>query len=176
MKLSRTSEKNEDVRIKNKALVREIEQEYCDGDLSVLNERIQARRYELETKLIEYMEENKITKYDKEGNSHEVPNVNPLVLQKYFFQSINPMVNVEPNYSAEKLGIVWELYEEMIAKINAKVGVVVPSLSGFCSFAGIRVATFKRYKSSVDPSMRIVVEKIEDGCFDNNVTLAQMGS
>lgn len=97
------------------------------------------------------------------------------MIQKYFFQSINPLVNVEPEYSAEKLGILWQLYEEMIGKINAKIGVIVPSLSGFCGFIGIRLSTFRRYKQSVDEDMRVVVEKIEDGCFDSNVAMAQMG-
>lgn len=85
------------------------------------------------------------------------------------------MVNVEPKYSAEKLGIVWQLYEQMVGVINAKIGTLVPNLSGFCSFAGIRLSTFKQYKQSVDEDMRVVVEKIEDGCFDSNLTLAQMG-
>lgn len=173
--MSRQSEKNEDVRIKNKQEIRRIEQEYCDSNLIVSTELVRAKRAELEEKLTTYVEENKLIKYDKEGNPYEVPNVNPVLIQKYFFQSINPMVNVEPNYSAEKLGIVWQIYEEMIARINAEIGVLVPSVSGFCSFAGIRLSTFKRYKQSADGSMRIVVDKIEDGCFDSNVTLAQMG-
>jgi len=63
----------------------------------------------------------------------------------------------------------------MVGKISAKIGVIVPSLSNFCNFAGIRLSTFKQYKQSVDEDMRIVVEKIEDGCFDSNLTLAQLG-
>ena len=50
-----------------------------------------------------------------------------------------------------------------------------PNLSSFCAFAGIRLSTFKKYKQSLDEGMRIVVDKIEDGCFDSNITLAQMG-
>ena len=73
------------------------------------------------------------------------------------------------------MGIVWQLYEEMVGVINAKIGTLVPNLSSFCSFAGIRLSTFKQYKQSVDEDMRVVVEKIEDGCFDSNLTLAQMG-
>ena len=70
---------------------------------------------------------------------------------------------------------MWQLYEEMVGHINAKIGVLVPSLTNFCSFAGIRLSTFKNYKNSVDEDMRVVVEKIEDGCFDSNVTMSQMG-
>lgn len=136
---------------------------------------MQEKRKEIQDKLVKYLEENKVKKRTKDGTEYEVPNVNPLVIQKYFFQSINPLVNVEPKYSAEKLGIVWQLYEEMIGFINSKIGVLVPNLSSFCSFAGIRLSTFKQYKQSLDEDMRIVVEKIEDGCFDSNVTMSQFG-
>lgn len=143
--------------------------------LGGLEKAVEEKRKEIEDKLINFFEENKARKYTKDGVPYDVPNTNPIVIQKYFFQSINPLVNVEPKYSAEKLGIVWQLYEEMVGKISAKIGVIVPSLSNFCSFAGIRLSTFKQYKQSVDEDMRIVVEKIEDGCFDSNLTLAQLG-
>lgn len=173
--MSRISERNEETRIKNKQEIRVIEQGYVDEEYRDLSLIVERKRKEIEDKLVKYLEDNKQVVYTKEGTPITKPNVNPLLIQKYFFQSINPLVNVEPEYSAEKLGIIWQLYEEMIGKVNAKIGVLVPNLSSFCAFAGIRLATFKRYKSSVDESMRIVVEKIEDGCFDSNVMLAQMG-
>lgn len=168
-------EYNEQVRIENKQAIRVIEKEYVEDVLGNLEKAVEEKRKEIEDKLIKFLDENKLKKYNKDGVAYDVPNTNPIVIQKYFFQSINPLVNVEPKYSAEKLGIVWQLYEEMIGKISAKLGVVVPSLSSFCSFAGIRLSTFKQYKQSVDEDMRIVVEKIEDGCFDSNLTLAQLG-
>lgn len=173
--MSRISERNEETRIKNKQEIRVIEQGYVDEEYRDLSLIVERKRKEIEDKLVKYLEDNKQVIYTKEGTPITKPNVNPLLIQKYFFQSINPLVNVEPEYSAEKLGIIWQLYEEMIGKVNAKIGVLVPNLSSFCAFAGIRLTTFKRYKSSVDESMRIVVEKIEDGCFDSNVMLAQMG-
>lgn len=168
-------EYNEQVRIENKQAVRVIEKEYIDNVLGGLEKAVEEKRKEIEDKLVKYLEKNKTKEYTKDGTPYEVPNKNPIVIQKYFFQSINPLVNVEPKYSAEKLGIVWQLYEEMVGLISAKIGVIVPSLSSFCSFAGIRLSTFKQYKQSVDEDMRIVVEKIEDGCFDSNLTLAQLG-
>lgn len=168
-------EYNEDVRIENKQAVRVIEKEYVDNVLGGLEAAVEAKRKEIEDKLVKYVEQVTTKEYTKDGTPYHVPNKNPIVIQKYFFQSINPLVNVEPKYSAEKLGIVWQLYEEMVGLISAKVTVIVPSLSNFCSFAGIRLSTFKQYKQSVDEDMRIVVEKIEDGCFDSNLTLAQMG-
>lgn len=173
--MSRVSERNENVRIKNKQEVRLIEKDYVENVLDGLDNAINQKRTEIEDKLMKYVDENKIKRYNKDGDEYEVPNTNPLLIQKYFFQSINPLVNVEPLYSAEKLGIVWQLYEEMIGKISAKIGIIVPNLSSFCSFAGIRLSTFKRYKQLPDEDMRIVVEKIEDGCYDSNITLAQMG-
>lgn len=173
--MGREKERNQDVRIKNKQEIRQIEKEYVDDVLGGLDLIVAQKRKEIEDKLIKYVEEHKVKKYDKDGKPYEVPNVNPLVIQKYFFQSINPLVNVEPKYSAEKLGIVWQLYEEMIGEISAKIGLIVPNLSSFCAFAGIRLSTFKGYKTSLDDSMRIVIDKIEDGCFDSNLTLAQMG-
>lgn len=173
--MGRIQEYNEEVRIQNKQDVRTIEKEYVDNILNGLDNAIEMKRKDIEDKLISYIKENKIEKYNKDGDKYEIPNTNPLVIQKYFFQSINPLVNVEPLYSAEKLGIVWQLYEEMIGKISAKIGLIVPNLSSFCAFAGIRLSTFKNYKQSLDEDMRIVADKIEDGCFDSNVTLAQMG-
>lgn len=173
--MGRTSERNQEVRIKNKQEIRVIEQGYVDDEFRDLTAIVEAKRQEIEKKLIEYTKGFTVTKYTKDGDPYEVPNTNPLLIQKYFFQSINPLVNVEPEYSAEKLGIIWQLYEEMIGKVNAQIGILVPNLSSFCSFAGIRLATFKSYKNSLDEGMRIVVEKIEDGCFDSNVMLAQMG-
>lgn len=172
---SKVSEYNEQVRIANKEEVRIIEKEYVNNELKGLENAILAKRKEIEEKLMTYCEKNMIKRYTKDGTEYEVPNTNPLLIQKYFFQSINPLVNVEPMYSAEKLGIIWQLYEEMIGKINAEIGMVVPNLSHFCSFAGIRVSTFKSFKNSPDEDMRVVAEKIEDGCYDSNVTLAQMG-
>ncbi len=163
------------MRIENKQAVRIIEKEYVEEVLGGLETAIEEKRKEIEDKLTKYFEENKTKEYTKDGTPYDVANKNPIVIQKYFFQSLNPLVNKEPMYSAEKLGIVWQLYEEMVGKISAKIGVIVPSLSSFCSFAGIRLSTFKQYKQSVDEDMRIVVEKIEDGCFDSNLTLAQMG-
>lgn len=173
--MGKISEDNKEIRVKNKQAVRKVERQYVDGVLVNLEEVIQEKRKEIEDKLTRYCEENKVTAYTKDGTSYEKPNTNPILIQKYFFQSINPLVNVEPMYSPEKLGIVWQLYEEMVGKVSSQIGMIIPNLSSFCSFAGIRLSTFKSYKKSLDEDFRIVVEKIEDGCYDSNLTLAQMG-
>lgn len=168
-------EYNHQVGIANKNEVRRLEDEYINNILDNLEKAIEIKREEIEGKLIEYSETHKVMKYTKDGVGYEVPNVNPLVIQKYFFKSIVPMMNKEPKYSAEKLGIVWGLYEEMVEKINTEIGIIVPNLSDFCNFAGIRLSTFKEYRQSADEDMRVVTEKIEDSCFNSNTTLAQLG-
>lgn len=171
----KTKEYNQSIMLKNKKELRELEKNYVEEVLGDINKAIENKRKEIEKKLIEYSETHKVKKRTKDGVEYEVANVNPIVIQKYFFKSISPMMNIEPAYNAEKLGIVWGLYEEMIEKISTDIGVIAPSLSGFCSFAGIRVSTFKEYRKSVDIDMRVVSEKIEDSCFDSNTTLAQFG-
>lgn len=168
-------EYNEKIRVANKQEVRMIEREYIGEVLGGLEAAIEERRADLERKLIEYSEKYTKTMYTKDGDPYEVPNVNPMIIKKYFFQSINPLMNREPEYSAEKLGIIWGLYEEMVTEINARIGIFVPSVSHFCSFAGMRVETFKRLRGSYDEDMRIVIDKIEDGCYDANVMMSQMG-
>lgn len=166
---------NQKIRAANKQEVRELERSYVEDMLGGLETEIVRRREELEEKLIEYSNKYRKTMYTKEGNPYNVPNINPIIIKKYFFQSISPLVNKEPEYSAEKLGLVWQLYEEMILEINARIGVFVPSVSHFCSFAGMRVETFKKYKTSVDADLRVVIDKIEDGCYDANVMMSQLG-
>lgn len=172
---SKLQEYNENKRIENKQEVRMIEQGYVDNVINTLDAAIEERKKDFIERLKKYSEDHSIEKEDKDGNKYSEKNLNPILIQKYFFQSINPLVNKEPKYSAEKLGIVWQLYEEMIMQINDKIGVKIPNLSEFCAFAGIRLSTFKQYKQSIDEDMRVVADKIEDECFDSNVTLAQMG-
>lgn len=78
-------------------------------------------------------------------------------------------------YSPETLGIVFDLYEEICSQVNERIGNYIPTLSNFCKFAGITITTFKNYYDSSDLSMRVLVEKIEDYCFDTSVTASQLG-
>lgn len=163
------------IRTQNKQNLRQLENMYINNTIDNLKELTEERRKELTDKLIEYQEKMKITKYNKDGNAYEVLNVKPIIIQRYFFKSINPIGNREPNYNAEKLAIVWDLYNEIVLQVNAKIGDFTPTLTSFCTFAGITLSTFKSWKNSVDEDMRIIVEKINDVCFDTNVTMAQKG-
>lgn len=165
-------EYNKEVRRRNKEEIRVLENSYVQDVVENLDSLIAERKEKLIKDLLEY--KGKFGKEDKRGN-YEI-DVEPMVINKYFFKPINPLVGSEPTYNAEKLGIVWEIYSDTVATVSENLrATVVPTLSNFCRFAGIRLSTFRNYKNSSDESMRIVTEKIEDECFDTNVTLAQMG-
>ena len=101
--------------------------------------------------------------------------INPLVITNYFFKPIIPITSQEPVYNAEKLGMVFDYYCELLAEVNDKIGNFPSSLTLFCKFAGITLSTLRRYKSSEDYSMRVVAEKIYDQIGDENITMSQMG-
>lgn len=157
---------NQEIRMDNKLQLRTLESMYVNGTIDNLDEIVQQRKEDLVEQLQKFYEISK----DK-------PNIrNPYVINSYFFRSINPMPNCEPKYSAEKLGIVWDLYDYILCQVNIEIGEFLPTLSSFCKFAGITLTTFKGYKSSPDEATRVVVEKISDLCFDTQVTMAQFGT
>ena len=166
-------EDNLEKRTKNKLELRELENSYVDSVINNLDSLVEEKKTELIEKIQEYSNKCLETKYTKDGTPYKIPNLNPILIKNYFFKSINPLANSEPQYSAEKLGIVWELYNEMVMQINIQIGEFVPNITTFCEFAGITLRKFKSYKNSSDEQLRIVAEKIEDSCFNSNVTLAQ---
>ena len=96
LELREERERNRDIERKNKRNLRELEQVYVNGTLSNLKEIVEEKKKELEDKLIRYSEENKTTRYTKQGEAYEIPNLNPIIIQNYFFKSINPIGNREP--------------------------------------------------------------------------------
>lgn len=100
---------------------------------------------------------------------------NPLILNNYFLKSINPYKNVSPEYTAESLNMVFDLYCDILTEVNVNIGTMPPSISSFCKFAGISTATFKGYKSNPEEDMRNVVDMIEDYCYDTSVAMSQNG-
>lgn len=100
---------------------------------------------------------------------------NPLILNNYFLKSINPYKNISPEYTAESLNMVFDLYCDILTEVNANIGTMPPSISSFCKFAGISTATFKGYKSYPEEDMRNLVDMIEDYCYDTSVAMSQNG-
>lgn len=165
-RVGKTTETNREIRMENKRDLRALEEMYVSGTLDNLDDIIAKRKEELTGQLTEYYE-----KLDEKPNLR-----NPYIINLYFFKSINPMPNLEPKYNAEKLGLVWELYNHILCQVNMEIGEMLPSLSNFCRFAGITLSTFKGYKGSPDESLRTIVEKIDDACFDTQVTMSQYGA
>lgn len=166
---------NKQIKQKNKTDLRELEAMYVNGKIENLDRIIKDRRDSLVSKISYYQKQMKRKERDKKGKEIEALNVSPFVLQSYFFKSINPIGNKEPMYNAEKLAIVWDLYCEIVTEINMKIGDFMPNISSFCIFAGITTNTFKRYNKSADVDMVTICEKINDYCFDSNITMAQRG-
>ena len=163
--ISKTAIENKLIRKENKEQLRELEKMYVDSTIDNLDRIVAERKEELVTKLQQFY-----------VDTQDKPEIrSPYVISSYFFKSVNPMVSHEPKYSAEKLGIVWDLYGEILREVNINVGRMLPSLSSFCKFAGITLNTFKGYKNSPDEGLRTLVEKISDECFDTQVTMAQEG-
>ena len=75
-------------------------------------------------------------------------------------------------YTAEELAIAFQLYKEMIAKINEKV-TFPPNKLTFCQLLGISSATYNNYKE--DPEKADVMQIIDDYILGNILTSAQVG-
>ena len=101
--------------------------------------------------------------------------LSPLVITNYFFKPITNLTCVEPTYSAEQLGMIFDYYCYIVANINDKIGNFPTSLTSFCKLAGITLGTLRNLKNSPDYNMRVVVEKIYDQIGDDNITMSQMG-
>lgn len=170
-------EKKQEIQLKNQQDIRELEQFYTNGEVEHLLQTIETRKQDLVEKMIDYADRNtKPVKFDKEGNPLDYKvQMNPVVVSNYFFKPITPLTNQEPIYNAEKLGMVFDYYCELLAEVNDKIGNFPSSLSLFCKFAGITTTTLRNYKNSADYNMRVVAEKIYDQVGDENLTMSQMG-
>lgn len=174
---NKTKENNLDIQKENQNQLRELEQFYVEGKVDNMLATIQEKKEELVQDMIKYADEHReAVKWDKDGCvlAKEVQ-INPLVISNYFFKPIIPISSQEPVYNAEKLGMVFDYYCELLYEVNDKIGNFPSSLTLFCKFAGITLNTLRRWKSSDDYSMRVVVEKIYDQIGDENITMSQMG-
>lgn len=142
--------------------IAELEKFMVSGTFENLEDMVLQRKEEMIDKLNEYRE-------IMDGRE----SYNPYLVSTYFFKSLNPLPNVEPDYNSENLMIVWKLYMELIEQVNLYIGILQPTLSHFCKFAGISLNTLKRYRNSSNLEMKTLVEKIFDETFDSNILLAQ---
>jgi hypothetical protein len=175
--MGKTKENNLEIQKSNQNELRNLEQFYTQGKVDTMLTTIQERKEQLVEDMIKYADEHReAVKWDKDGCvlAKEVQ-INPLVISNYFFKPIIPISSQEPLYNAEKLGMVFDYYCELLYEVNDKIGNFPSSLTLFCKFAGITLNTLRRWKNSDDYSMRVVVEKIYDQIGDENITMSQMG-
>lgn len=171
-KQSKVKEDNKFIQIKNKNEVVDLENFCVNAQINeMLPKIVEERKQEVVNQLVEFQNKYIQTKYDRYGNETKV--VNPYLISTYFFKSINPLSNVEPAYSSEKLAIVWDVYMYLIEQVNMNIYTFQPTLTHFAKFAGISLNTLKNYKNMGDPQMSILIDKIYDETMDSNLTLAQ---
>ena len=168
---------NYEIEKNNQNNLRKLEEFYVEGKVDNMLKTIQEEKEKLVQDMIIYHDKHiKECKWDKDGVplAYKVE-INPLVINNYFFKPICPITSQEPVYNAEKLGMVFDYYCEILAEVNDKIGDYPSSLTAFCKMAGITLNTLRNYKNSSDYNMRVVAEKIYDQIGDENITMSQMG-
>lgn len=170
-------ENNLEIQIKNQNKLRELEQNYIDDKIKEMPKYIEKQKTQIVKEIIEYAETHKKpVKWNKDGIPiGEKIEINPLVINNYFFKPITNLTSVEPTYSAEQLGLIYDFYCYLVAEINDKIGYFPSSLTSFCKLSSLTLQTLRNYRNSSDYSLRIVAEKIYDQIGDENITMSQMG-
>lgn len=170
-------EKNLELQKATQNELRDLEQFYTEGKVDNMLAKIEEKKQELVADMVEYAKNRtKPCKWDKDGCPIDYKvDMNPLVINNYFFKSIIPLQSQEPQYNAEKLALVFDYYCNILAEVNDKIGNFPSSLTSFCKLAGITSYTLKTYRNSSDLNMRIIAEKIYDQIGDENITMSQLG-
>lgn len=175
--MSKLKEENLEIKQKNQNELRKLEQFYNTNEIDTLFKDVEEKKQELVKKMIQYAKDHeKECKWTKYGDPIDWKvEINPLVINNYFFKSIVPIGSQEPVYNAEKLSMVFDYYCDILAEVNDKIGNFPSSLTSFCKLAGITLNTLRNYRNSQDYSMRVIAEKIYDQIGDENITMSQMG-
>lgn len=161
--------------LEKKNEVIELEKFCVNASLDNLEELTRQKEQEMISKIEDYQKLMVVEIKDSDGEVIDVihKTYNPYLVSTYFFKSINPLSNVEPQYSPEKLSAVWGIYMNLIELVNIHIGPFQPTLSHFAKFAGISTYTLKSYRNSADIQMQTIANKIFDETFDSNVLMAQ---
>lgn len=163
------------LQMQQKNEVVELEKFCVNATLDNLDELLLQKEEELVSKIEKYRQMTvvEIKNSDGEVVDRIYKDYNPYLVSTFFFKSINPLSNIEPQYSSEKLSAVWNIYMYLIEQVNINIGPFQPTLSHFAKFAGISTYTLKSYRNSSDLQMQTIANKIFDETFDSNVLLAQ---
>ena len=153
----------------------DIEKFYVNGKLENTEQLVEIKKKELVKNINDYQELMKKPVYNDEGELIDTVQkpYNPYLVSTYFFKTINPLTSIEPEYSAEKLSIVWNLYMYLVEQVNIQIGMFQPTISHFCKFAGISVYKLKSWRERGTYEMQTLINKIYDETFDSNVLMAQ---
>lgn len=175
--MRKNKEENLEIQTNNQNELRKLEKFYNTNEIDTLFKDVEEKKQELVEKMIQYAKDHeKECKWTKDGDPIDWKvEINPLVINNYFFKSIVPIGSQEPVYNAEKLSMVFDYYCDILAEVNDKIGNFPSSLTSFCKMAGITLNTLRSYKNSQDYSMRVIAEKIYDQIGDENITMSQMG-
>lgn len=175
--MRKNKEENLEIQTNNQNELRKLEKFYNTNEIDTLFKDVESKKQELVEKMIQYAKDHeKECKWTKDGDPVDWKvEINPLVINNYFFKSIVPIGSQEPVYNAEKLSMVFDYYCDILAEVNDKIGNFPSSLTSFCKMAGITLNTLRSYKNSQDYSMRVIAEKIYDQIGDENITMSQMG-
>lgn len=175
--MSKLKEENLEIQKNNQNELRKLEKFYNTNEIDTLFKDVETKKQELVEKMIQYAKDHeKECKWTKDGDPIDWKvEINPLVINNYFFKSIVPIGSQEPIYNAEKLSMVFDYYCDILAEVNDKIGNFPSSLTSFCKMAGITLNTLRNYRNSQDYSMRVIAEKIYDQIGDENITMSQMG-
>lgn len=156
--------------------VKDLEQSYVDDLVNNLDKYVEEEKEKICTKLKEYSVKNKQDVFDRNGYKIDsLVLVKPTVINNYFFKSIVEINSIIPEYTADKLGLVYNYYCYVVSEINENIGNYPPSLVSFCKLAGLTQYTLSSLRNSSDISLRNVTNKIYDEIGDGNISMAQLG-
>lgn len=157
--------------------LRNLEQFYVNGTVDNMELTLEEHKEKIVGEMIEYADNHKVPcKWNREGEPIAFKiDINPLVVNNYFFKPIIGIGSIEPEYNAEKLAMVFDYYCYLVTEVNDKIGNYPSSLTSFCKLAGITLTCLRKYKNSSDLNMRIIAEKIYDQIGDTNITMSQLG-
>lgn len=101
--------------------------------------------------------------------------VNPNIITNMFFKPIVPLTT-QMIYNGEQLSMLYDYYNDLILKINDKLGAFPSSLSLFCRFIGLTTDEFKKLRDNSDEITQLVTKKIIDDIDESNLAMAQAGN
>ncbi len=172
--LSKAENAFEESKIKNQ--IKTLEKFYVNAQLDNLEEIVQQEKDTIINRIVEFKDKC-LTKFDEETGDiiQNGVKMTPFVISNYFFRSINNLQNIEPQYSGEHLSILWNLYLYMVEQVNLNLCEFTPNISHFCKFIGITTNGLKKMLKSSDEGIKTVVQKIYDVCYDEQMTMSELG-